>query len=134
MAKEFNTSVTCNPKKHYMVDVTNKMKVFERLINNGKYFTITRARQFGKTSSLKWIYNNLNDKYLVVSISFEDTEEDDWISAATFYKTFCGYMATAFKDDELTKDETAAKFWTEAQQIDDPDIKKLSERISEFEQ
>ncbi len=38
MAKEFNTSVTCNPKKHYMVDTTAKMKVFERLIDDGKYF------------------------------------------------------------------------------------------------
>ena len=132
MAKEFNTSVTCDPKKHYMVDVTNKMKVFERLINNGKYFTITRARQFGKTSSLKWIYNNLNDRYLVVSISFEDTEEDDWISAATFYKTFCGYMMTAFKNKLLTKNEEYEKFWNDAKKIENADIKSLSERITEF--
>ena len=132
MAKKFNTSVTCDPKKHYMVDTTAKMKVFESLIDDGYYFTITRARQFGKTSSLKWIYNNLNDRYLVVSISFEDTEEDDWISASTFYRTFCGYMVTAFKDDELTKDETAEKFWTEAQQIDNADIKTLSDKITEF--
>ncbi len=132
MAKKFNTSVTCNPDIHYMVDVTNKMRVFEGLINDKCYFTITRARQFGKTSSLKWIYNNLNDRYLVVSISFEDTEEDDWISAATFYKTFCGYMETAFKNDKLIKNETAEKFWTEAQHINEPDIKTLSDKISEF--
>ena len=132
MAKEFNTSVTCNPKKHYMVDTTAKMKVFERLIDDGKYFTITRARQFGKTSSLKWIYNNLNDRYLVVSISFEDTEEDDWISAATFYKTFCGYMVTAFQTKILTKNEEYATFWNDAKTIDNPDIKSLSARISEF--
>ena len=132
MAKKFNTSVTCDPKKHYMVDTTAKMKVFERLINNGNYFTITRARQFGKTSSLKWIYNNLNDRYLVVSISFEDTEEDDWISPSTFYKTFCGYMMTAFKTKLLTKNEEYEKFWNNATKIENPDIKSLSERITEF--
>ena len=132
MAKEFNTSVTCDPKMHYMVDVSKKMKVFENLIDKKKYFTITQARQFGKTSSLKWIYNNLNSRYLVVSISFEDTEEDDWISAATFYKTFCGYMATAFKTKILTKNEEYEKFWNDAKTIEDPDIKSLSERITEF--
>ncbi|MBQ5574894.1 MAG: AAA-like domain-containing protein, partial [Bacteroidales bacterium] len=113
MAKKFNTSVTCDPKKHYMVDTTAKMKVFESLIDDGNYFTITRARQFGKTSSFKWIYNNLNDRYLVVSISFEDTEEDDWINAATFYRTFCEYMVTAFKTKLLTKNEEYEKFWND---------------------
>ncbi|MBP5367913.1 MAG: AAA-like domain-containing protein [Bacteroidales bacterium] len=131
MAKRFNTSVTCDPKKHYMVDTTAKMKVFEHLIDNGNYFTITRARQFGKTSSLKWIYNNLNDKYLVISISFEDTEEDDWISAATFYKTFCGYMVTAFQSIKI-QSNTAAKFWEDAKQIENADIKDLSSKITEF--
>ena len=48
MAKKFNTSVICDPKRHYMVDVTAKMKVFEGLIDDKCYFTITRARQFAK--------------------------------------------------------------------------------------
>ncbi len=131
MAKQFNTSVTCDPQRHYMVDVTQKMKVFERLIDNGNYFTITRARQFGKTSALKWIYNNLNDRYLVVSISFEDTEEDDWISAATFYKTFCGYMTEAFQSIKIQSD-SASKFWNDAAATENADIKDLSARITEF--
>ena len=53
MAKKFNTSVTCDPEKHYMVDTTAKMKVFESMINDKCYFTINRARQFGKSTSLK---------------------------------------------------------------------------------
>ena len=53
MAKQFNTAATCDPKRHYMVDISQKMKVFERLIDNGNYFTITRARQFGKSTSLE---------------------------------------------------------------------------------
>ncbi len=132
MAKEFNTAVTCDPKRHYMVDTTNKMKVFERLINNGNYFTINRARQFGKSTSLKWIYNHLNGEYLVVSLSFEDTEESDWESPSTFYHFFCRYMVNAFQADALTIDETNAKFWENAQKFDKPGIKDLSDRITEF--
>lgn len=46
MAKYFNTTVTCDPERHYMVDTTNKMKVFEGLIDIGNYFTINRAPSF----------------------------------------------------------------------------------------
>ena len=132
MAKAFHTAVTCDPKRHYMVDTTNKMKVFERLINNGNYFTINRARQFGKSTSLKWIYNHLNGEYLVVSLSFEDTEESDWESPSTFYHFFCRYMVNAFQSDALTIDETKAKFWKNAQKFEKPGIKDLSDRITDF--
>lgn len=118
MAKEFNTEVTCDPKLHYMVDTANKMKVFERLIDRKKYFTINRARQFGKSTSLKWIYTHLNGEYLVVSLSFEDTEETDWENASTFYHFFCRYMENAFTSDDLTKNEQNAKFWEDAQNLD----------------
>ena len=132
MTREFNTEVTCDSARHYMVDTTEKMKVFVRLIDRKKYFTITRARQFGKSTSLKWLYNNLNDRYLVVSLSFEDTEESDWESASTFYNAFCDYMANAFTEDALTIDEKSAKFWTDAKQIENPGFKDLSAKISEF--
>ena len=132
MAKEFNTEVTCDPKLHYMVDTTNKMKVFERLIDRKKYFTINRARQFGKSTSLKWIYTHLNGEYLVVSLSFEDTEDSDWESPSTFYHFFCRYMVKAFQSDALTKDETNAKFWEDAQNFEKPGIKDLSDKITDF--
>ena len=131
MSRLFNTEVTCDQKRHYMVDTTNKMKVFERLINYGKYFTINRARQFGKSTSLKWIYNHLNGEYLVVSLSFEDTEDSDWESASTFYHFFCRYMAKAFGAGR-TQNEQNAKFWTDAPKIERPSIKDLSDRITEF--
>ncbi len=132
MARQFNTAVTCDPKRHYMVDTTNKMKVFERLINNGNYFTINRARQFGKSTSLKWIYTHLNGEYLVVSLSFEDTEDSDWESPSTFYHFFCRYMVKAFLSDDLTKDEKNAKFWEDAQNFEKPGIKDLSDKITDF--
>ncbi|MBQ3657552.1 MAG: AAA-like domain-containing protein [Bacteroidales bacterium] len=131
MAKEFNTEVTCDPKLHYMVDTTNKMKVFERLIDRKKYFTINRARQFGKSTSLKWIYTHLNGEYLVVSLSFEDTEETDWENASTFYHFFCRYMVKAFESGR-TQNEQNAKFWVDAQKVVNPGIKDLSDKITEF--
>ena len=49
--KEFNTTGVCIPDKHYMVDITNKLDQIESLVEKGKYFTINRPKQYGKTSS-----------------------------------------------------------------------------------
>ena len=69
--KEFNTTGLCNPKKHYMVDISNKLDDIKKLVKKEKYFVINRPRQYGKTTTLLALENNLKDKYLVISISFE---------------------------------------------------------------
>lgn len=50
--KEFNTTAICVPSKHYMVDPTDKAAEIRRLVDAGKYFTMNRARQYGKTTTL----------------------------------------------------------------------------------
>ena len=46
-----------------MVDISNKIKQIKKLINNEFYFTINRPRQYGKTTTLNEINNELSDKY-----------------------------------------------------------------------
>ena len=129
MAKEFNTSVTCNPKRHYMVDVTAKMKVFEGLIDDGKYFTITRARQFGKSTSLNWIYNNLSDRYLVIPASFEKYSEDSWNDDDSFCKYFCTKIIDACVREN---DKSVISFWQDAKNTQKFDFDQLSQKITDF--
>ena len=50
--KEFNTTGLCNPKKHYMVDISNKLDDIKKLVEKEKYFIINRPRQYGKTTTL----------------------------------------------------------------------------------
>ena len=50
--KEFNTTAVCIPSKHYMVDITERVKEIKKMVDAGKYFTINRARQYGKTTTL----------------------------------------------------------------------------------
>lgn len=50
--KEFNTTAVCVSNKHYMVDITERVNEIKRLVDAGKYFTINRARQYGKTTTL----------------------------------------------------------------------------------
>ena len=69
--KRFNTTAVCVPSKHYMVDLTERVKEIKKLVDDGRYFTITRARQYGKTTTLKALQRGLRDEYVVLSLSFE---------------------------------------------------------------
>ncbi len=131
MAKVFNTSVTCNPKIHYMVDTTAKMKVFERMINGRCYFTIKRARQFGKSTSLNWILHNMSQDYLVVPISFETESDVNWQNDGTFFKYFCGKMVRIFTDMDGI-DQSYIKYWESAQAQDIADFDNFSDVIKVF--
>ena len=71
MAKRFNPTGNCDPSRHYMVNIEDKLEQIEALINEGLYFTINRARQFGKTTTMNFLFNSLSDEYLVYQISFE---------------------------------------------------------------
>ena len=56
--KKFNTTAVCIPTKHYMVDISDKVEQIRKLVDEGKYFTINRARQY----VTKFIF----DKLLVI--------------------------------------------------------------------
>ena len=53
MAKTFNTTADCKPHLHYMVDLTSRLIQIQQMIDKGEYFTISRARQYGKTTTLR---------------------------------------------------------------------------------
>ena len=61
MKKRFNVTGTCIPQKHYMVNIQSKIEQIEALIENDNYFSINRARQFGKTTTLFMLWKNLKD-------------------------------------------------------------------------
>lgn len=76
--KEFNTTAICIPTKHYMVDLSERVKEIKKLIDAGKYFTINRARQYGKTTTINALENGISSQYDVISLDFQD------ITAAIF--------------------------------------------------
>ena len=69
--KRFNTTALCIPSKHYMVDLSERVREIKQLVDNGKYFIINRARQYGKTTTLRALQQALKDQYVVLSLSFE---------------------------------------------------------------
>ena len=69
--RSFNTTGICNPKQHYMVNLEQRLAEAKILVDEGKYFTINRARQFGKTTTLQALGEYLNSEYFVISMDFQ---------------------------------------------------------------
>jgi inhibitor of KinA sporulation pathway (predicted exonuclease) len=126
--KEFNITGTCFAEDHYMVDITDKLIKIRALIDHGKYFTINRARQYGKTTTLELLRNTLKDTYLVIKISFENTSETTFDNQKEFCPAFLGLIrdALSYRDDLSLSDTNA---W-----LDDTvkDFRSLSKHISKM--
>lgn len=86
--KKFNTTAVCIPSKHYMVDLSERVKGIKKLVDDGKYFTINRARQYGKTTTLTALDRLLKEDYYVVSIDFQDYGDDTFRDTDSFCRDF----------------------------------------------
>ena len=76
MPKKFHVTGTCIPEKNYMVDVSERLDtIVKDYIEEGSYFTINRARQYGKTTMLYLLERRLKERYVVIRISFEAADE-----------------------------------------------------------
>ena len=86
--KVFNTTATCIPEENYMVDISERLKEIRKMEDDGKYFTINRARQYGKTTTLKALAAYLQDEYCVLSLDFQRISKASYRTEEAFIKTF----------------------------------------------
>ncbi|MCL2045027.1 MAG: AAA-like domain-containing protein [Oscillospiraceae bacterium] len=85
------------PEKHYMVDISEKLTKIKAMVDYGDYFTINRARQYGKTTTLSLLRTTLKDEYVVASISFEGLGDKTFASASNFCETFMKLIQRALE-------------------------------------
>lgn len=78
MRKYFNVSGDCKPALHYMVDIEDRLGEIKHMIDRGDYFTINRARQYGKTTTLKALVRYLDEDYAVLSLDFQKLSHRDF--------------------------------------------------------
>lgn len=92
MTKVFNTAAVCIPARHYMVNIDGRLKEIKSLIDSGQYFTINRARQYGKTTTLMALEQYLRKEYYVVFMDFQmfgaGQFKDENIFARSFLRIF----------------------------------------------
>ncbi len=88
MKKYFNTEGCCYPEDHYMVNLQSRLEQIKTMVDAGKYFTINRGRQYGKTTILEALYNFLKDEYVVLSLDFQSISVSDFKTEDGFVKAF----------------------------------------------
>ena len=91
--RRFNTTAVCLPQKHYMVDISEKLRQIICMIKDEEYFTINRSRQYGKTTTLAALFRRLKDEYIVLRLSFEGLSEDAFVSSRVFVRNFVHMVA-----------------------------------------
>jgi len=95
--RKFNVTGVCVPAKDYMVDINNKLEQIMRLVNDGCYFTINRARQFGKTTTLSRLQKTMPNEYVCARISFQGVGDESFETAGAFCKMFIGLIHTSLQ-------------------------------------
>jgi len=104
LRKRFNTTGICLPENHYMVNMQEKIQqIIKEYVERGEYFTINRARQYGKTTTLSLLEKSLSEKYTVFSITFEGTGDSAFGNENTFCRFICRLLYNAMQYGEVCK-------------------------------
>ncbi|MCD8010875.1 MAG: AAA-like domain-containing protein [Lachnospiraceae bacterium] len=104
MSKVFNVTANCDPQRHYMVDITERLKKIREMVDRGEYFTINRARQYGKTTTLIALADYLKDDYQVVRIDFQRLQGTDYIDTEHFVRGFSRLILKAVQETDMSDD------------------------------
>lgn len=96
VAKIFNVTGPCIPEKHYMADMAERIRQIRKMVDGGAYFTINRARQYGKTTMMATLDKILDRDYLVIRLDFQSlgsaSFQDENTFSLAFMELFLGEM------------------------------------------
>ena len=135
-ARTFNTTGICDPGLHYMVSLGKRLSQVKALVDEGKYFTINRARQYGKTTTLHALSDYLNQDYFVVSMDFQMQMSDaKFKNEHTFSAAFARAFVISCRANPLSADEsfdTPLKNFSSACRVPDLELVELFQELSIF--
>lgn len=82
-----------------MVDIQDRLKKINRLVDAGEYFTINRARQYGKTTTLKALAEYLKTEYMVIPLDFQMMGNEEFQNAHIFSSAFADYLLETIESE-----------------------------------
>ena len=121
--KKFNTTAVCIPSKHYMVDISDKVEQIKELVDKGKYFTINRARQYGKTTTLAELKKLLRNDYCVISLDFQGIDADVFESGAAFVQGLSRLIIDVHEFEDVPIPDKTLKSFEKLNEADQNKIK-----------
>ncbi len=99
-----------------MVDISEKLKQIEEMVDEGLYFTINRPRQYGKTTTMHEITKRLRSKYEIIKTSFEGVGDDMFKTEDSFCEVIFDLFAQSM---EFTNEELSDKLKSLGRDIND---------------
>lgn len=137
MGKVFNITGDCKPELHYMVNIDSRLKKIKELIDKGEYFTINRARQYGKTTTLRGLSRFLQDEYLVADMDFQTFGDAKFKNENVFSMAFARVFIRVLKRKEDGFSEKLKEIFRELEDIlrkkeESFELQELFEYISDI--
>ena len=121
--RKFNTTAVCIPSKHYMVDLSDRVRKIKMMVDEGEYFTINRARQYGKTTTLTALKKVLVDEYIVLSLDFQGLDKDVYENGAVFSQALARLILDLNEFENLQIPDETLRALEEYNESDDGKIK-----------
>ena len=109
MAKKFNVTGACIPQKHYMVELTSRLKEIKAMIDDEEYFTINKGRQYGKTTILRALAEYLKDYYTILALDFQKLSFSDFENESAFVAALAREVSRKLRNEKNVPNETKNK-------------------------
>lgn len=113
MAKIFNITANCIQEKHYMVKLDTRLAEIKKMVDDGAYFTINRARQFGKTTTIRALARYLQEEYYVVSMDFQIFDYAKFENVNVFSVSFANILLRALRANKQMMNESLQEICNE---------------------
>lgn len=126
MARRFNVTGLCVPEKHYMVDLSDRISKIRAMVDDGSYFMINCARQYGKTTTLTALAKNLQQDHLVISLDFQMLGSASFQNENVFSLSFLRILLRELKRHRAAQMPGMAGIIGEMQESVDADEEKLN--------
>lgn len=104
MGRIFNVSAACKPELHYMVNMDGQLKQIKAMVDQGLYFTINRARQYGKTTILHALEQFLKEDYIVISLDFQIFSAANFRTEQDFIENFSAEILGCVSSENIPED------------------------------
>ncbi len=101
MRKKFNVTGVCISQFHYMVDMSERLFRIKEMVDAGEYFSITKARQYGKTTTLQALAGYLRSEYRVISLDFQMLSHRDYEDEVSFVAAFAREILENVREEEI---------------------------------
>lgn len=111
MVKAFNVNGACKPNRHYMVDLKPRLAEIKIMVDHGEYFTIHKARQYGKTTTLRALADYLKNDYVVISLDFQKMSFSDFENESAFVNGLAREISRRIRRIAEVPDEPKAKLY-----------------------